>query len=61
MSGLRIGDFQDEHEAFDDDVHHVFDWRASADSRDSDGGTSLRSVRNQLAGVAARLATLEEA
>ena len=59
LSGLRIGDFQEAHEAFEDDVHQLFDWRASADSRDSDGGTSLRSVGRQLADVAGRLAELE--
>ena len=37
----------------------LFDWRASADSRDSDGGTSLRSVRKQLDAAAGRLAELE--
>jgi argininosuccinate lyase len=59
LSGLRIGDFQGVHEAFEDDVHKVFDWRASADSRDSDGGTSIRSVQGQLDTAAARLAALD--
>ncbi len=58
LSGLRIADFHEAHEAFDDDVHQLFDWRASVDSRDSDGGTSLRSVRKQLGQVAERLSEL---
>jgi argininosuccinate lyase len=60
LSGLRLGDFEDAHEAFEDDVHAVFDWQASADARDSEGGTSLRSVRKQLEAAAARLAELAE-
>ncbi|MGD8280746.1 MAG: argininosuccinate lyase [Gemmatimonadota bacterium] len=59
LSGLRLDDFREAHEAFEDDVHRLFDWRASADSRDSDGGTSLRSVRRQLAEVESRLADLD--
>jgi len=48
-----------EHEGFGEGVREVFDWLRSADSRDSDGGTSLRAVRDQLHEVAARLAELE--
>jgi len=59
LSGLRVGDFKEAHEAFEDDVHQLFDWRASVDSRDSDGGTSLRSVRQQLSHVTGRLAELD--
>jgi hypothetical protein len=36
-------------------VHEVFDWRASTDARDADGGTSLRSIEEQLAMSRARL------
>jgi argininosuccinate lyase len=60
LSGLPVDDFRDAHEAFEDDVHGLFDWRASVDSRDSDGGTSLRAVRKQLSEVTGRLAELED-
>jgi argininosuccinate lyase len=59
LSDLAMDDFLEEHEAFEEDVKAIFDWRASADSRDSDGGTSLRSVRKQLETAAARLAELD--
>jgi argininosuccinate lyase len=59
LSDLSVDDFQAEHEAFEDDVHGVFDWSASADARDSSGGTSLRSVKEQLAVATARLDSLE--
>lgn len=59
LSGLRMSDFQAEHDAFEDDVHQVFDWRASVDSRDSTGGTSLRSVERQLGDVSDRLSEID--
>jgi argininosuccinate lyase len=59
LSDLTIDDFVEAHEAFEEDVLGHFEWRASVDSRDSDGGTSLRSVRKQLDAAAARLAELE--
>lgn len=59
LSDLSTGDFQAEHEAFEDDVHDVFDWRASADSRDSAGGTSLRAVTRQLEAATTRLAEID--
>jgi argininosuccinate lyase len=59
LSGLPMSDFQAEHEAFGDDVHGVFDWRASTDSRDSVGGTSQRAVRRQLEIAAGRLTDIE--
>jgi argininosuccinate lyase len=55
LSGLSTEDYRAEHEAFQEDVHEVFDWNASVDSRDSDGGTSLRSVNEQLRIAATRL------
>ena len=58
LSGLTTGDFRAEHEAFEDDVHEVFDWRASVDSRDSSGGTSLRAVEAQLEIASIRLAEI---
>ncbi len=48
LSELPLSDFEAEHEAFGADVLDVFDWRASADARDTEGGTSERSVRLQL-------------
>ena len=58
LSELPIESLQAEHESFEADVSEVFDWVRSADSRDSDGGTSLRAVREQLDEVAARIAVL---
>lgn len=55
LSELDLTDFQDENPMFDDDVHEIFDWRASADARDAAGGTSGRSVREQLAEARRRL------
>ncbi len=48
LSELSVAQFRDEHEAFNADVHAVFDWRASADARDGEGGTSRRRVLRQL-------------
>jgi argininosuccinate lyase len=58
LSELSIESLQEEHAFFDADVSEVFDWVRSADSRDSDGGTSLRAVREQLDEAAARIAGL---
>lgn len=58
LSELPIESLQAEHESFEADVSEVFDWVRSADSRDSDGGTSLRAVREQLDEVAGRIAVL---
>ncbi|MDH5590972.1 MAG: argininosuccinate lyase, partial [Gemmatimonadota bacterium] len=49
------------HPAFDTDVHEVFDWTRSADSRDSDGGTSRRAVEKQIADARSRLDDLASA
>ncbi len=48
LSDLSVDEFQGEHAEFAPDVHTVFDWSASVDSRDSDGGTSRRAVVKQL-------------
>jgi len=48
LSELGTEDFAAEHGAFGDDVLAVFDWEASVDARDTEGGTSLRSVRAQI-------------
>ena len=55
LSALSVEAFKEEHAAFQPDVKDVFDWRASADSRDSDGGTSRRSVLRQIDEARARL------
>jgi argininosuccinate lyase len=60
LSELPLDALQAEHESFEEDVADVFDWFRSADARDSDGGTSLRAVRDQLQEVTARLAELEK-
>ena len=60
LSELPLDALQAEHQAFEEDVADVFDWFRSADARDSDGGTSLRAVRDQLQEVTARLAELEK-
>jgi argininosuccinate lyase len=56
LSELALEDFRSEHEAFGADVQAVFDWQASTDARDTQGGTSRRSVERQLEEAAARLA-----
>lgn len=55
LAALDTAVFHQEHAAFEADVHEVFDWTRSADSRDSDGGTSLRAVEKQLADARERL------
>jgi argininosuccinate lyase len=54
LSELSLEDYRAEDESFEDDVFGVFDWRASVDARDADGGTSLRSVEAQLEEARAR-------
>jgi argininosuccinate lyase len=48
LSALSLDDFRSEHDQFDEDVFTVFEWLASADARDAAGGTSLRSIDEQL-------------
>jgi len=55
LSELTLDDFRAEHEQFDEDVFDVFDWLASADARDAAGGTSLRSVDEQLKSARSRI------
>jgi argininosuccinate lyase len=59
LSGLELADLKAEHEAFGADALGVFDWEASTDARDVAGGTSARSIREQLAEAARRLDALE--
>jgi len=58
LSELPLEVYQKAHNAFGDDVMEVFDWLASTDARDTDGGTSLRSVREQLERVQFQLEEL---
>jgi argininosuccinate lyase len=55
LSELETQVYAEEHPAFEADVHDVFDWTRSVDSRDSDGGTSLRAVRRQIDDARGRL------
>ena len=55
LSRLPVDAFREEHVAFGDDVMDVFQWSASADARDTDGGTSRRAVLKQLADAEAIL------
>jgi argininosuccinate lyase len=57
LSELTLDAYRDEHEAFDEDVFEIFDWRASIDARDVAGGTSGRSVDVQLAEARGRIDT----
>jgi argininosuccinate lyase len=55
LGDLETAVFREEHPAFDEDVHDVFDWERSVDSRDSEGGTSRRAVLAQIDKAKARL------
>jgi len=57
LSELTLDAYRDEHEAFDEDVFVIFDWRTSIDARDVAGGTSGRSVDVQLAEARGRIDT----
>ncbi|HIF23697.1 MAG TPA: argininosuccinate lyase [Gemmatimonadetes bacterium] len=59
LSGLSLDVMKAEHEAFDEDVSKVFDWARSADARDTDGGTSLRAVLQQMKDAGNRMDELE--
>ena len=58
LTELELEDFQGEDPTFDGDVYDVFDWHASAEARNTDGGTSSRSVQAQLAEARRRLDAL---
>lgn len=45
---LSVDDFRSVHPSFDDDVHEIFDWDRSADSRGVQGGTSRSAVVEQM-------------
>jgi argininosuccinate lyase len=57
LSALTLADYREEHPSFDEDVFDLFDWRASADSRDAAGGTSDRSIGVQLVDARAKIDT----
>jgi argininosuccinate lyase len=58
LSALELSDLKAENPAFDADVWDLFDWRASTDARDVEGGTSARSVKRQLEEASRRLDAL---
>lgn len=49
LSDLTPADLRTIHPLFDDDVAEVWDYERSADTRDSEGGASKRSVLEQVA------------
>ncbi|RUP44664.1 L-Aspartase-like protein [Jimgerdemannia flammicorona] len=48
MAHLNLSDFQDLHPAFVDDVTEVWDFERSVEQRSTQGGTSEKSVRDQI-------------
>jgi argininosuccinate lyase len=48
LPDLTTDDLRSIHDAFDDDVHGLFDWERSADSRGLPGGTSRAAVEVQM-------------
>ena len=61
LSDLPLEAFRKESEVFQADVSEIFDWRASADARDADGGTSDRAVGLQLEEARSRIAEARDA
>ena len=55
LADLTLDDFRSVNPTFEADVQDVFDWRASVDARDAEGGTSGRSVAAQLEAAADRI------
>lgn len=56
LTDLTLGDYRTVHPAFEADVHDLFDWDRSADSRAVPGGTARSAVEEQLAAARAALA-----
>lgn len=56
LQDLTVEDYRSIHPAFDDDVHELFDWDRSADSRAVPGGTARSAVEAQLEAARAALA-----
>jgi len=55
LATLDLETFSSEHEAFEEDVRDVFDWRASVDARAALGGTGRDAVLEQLSEAKARI------
>ena len=49
LSDLSVQDLQNIHPLFADDVTNVWSFQTSAETRDTEGGTSKRSVEEQAA------------
>jgi argininosuccinate lyase len=58
LPDLTLEDYRSVHDAFGADVHDLFDWDRSADSRAVPGGTARGAIEDQLAEARAVLATL---
>lgn len=56
LSDLDLADFQAQSDTFADDVLEVFDWEASVEARSAAGGTSQRTVDDQIVTVRQRIA-----
>ena len=55
LPDLTVDDFRSIHPSFDVDVHEIFDWDRSADSRNVQGGTSRDAVIVQMEAARAAL------
>jgi len=55
IADLSLTDLQSLHSAFDKDVHAIFNFEASLQIRDAEGGTSLRAQQSQLVALDAWL------
>jgi argininosuccinate lyase len=55
LPDLSVDDYRSIHPTFDDDVHEIFDWDRSADSRSVQGGTSRSAVVEQMKAARAAL------
>jgi argininosuccinate lyase len=55
LSELTLSDLQTLHPAFDDDVHEVWSFEASAERRDAEGGSSRRATQTQIENLRAWL------
>ena len=48
LDELTLQDLQSLHAAFDEDVHEVWNFERSVEMKDTEGGTSRRSVQEQI-------------
>ncbi|MBT8404892.1 MAG: argininosuccinate lyase, partial [Gemmatimonadetes bacterium] len=58
LADLSLDDYRSVDETFEADVHDVFDWERSVDSRSVPGGTGRTAVESQLEQARAALAAL---